>query len=89
MTARFSQTDIVRALKGAEAAGRQVSKLEITPEGQIILHFGDYAAVTEKKDWRATSKLYNPELRTRPRRGASIADALEHLTEAQRRPKKE
>ncbi|TYC83757.1 hypothetical protein [Novosphingobium sp. BW1] len=35
---RFKQSDITRAIKAAEAAGMHVGRIEIDPNGRIILH---------------------------------------------------
>jgi len=37
---RFTQTDLKRALRGATAAGQPVQRLEIDPEGKIVVVFG-------------------------------------------------
>lgn len=36
--ARFKQSDLTRAIKAAEAAGLQVGRIEIAPDGRIVLH---------------------------------------------------
>jgi hypothetical protein len=37
---RFRQADIARAVKGAKAAGLSVSKIEIDPNGSIVITSG-------------------------------------------------
>lgn len=37
--ARFMQSDVTRALKGAEKAGMRPSGIEIDPSGKIVLLF--------------------------------------------------
>jgi hypothetical protein len=35
--ARFTQADVTRAVKGAEGAGFRVGRVEISPDGRIIV----------------------------------------------------
>lgn len=35
--ARFKQEDLTRAVRGAERAGMRVGRVEITPDGRIVL----------------------------------------------------
>lgn len=42
--ARFSQSDLTRAIKGFERAGVQVSGARINPDGSIVLTVGTDAA---------------------------------------------
>lgn len=54
--ARFTQADIRRAAKGAEAAGLAVSRVEIDPDGKIVIVFGQGPAqepATALEVWRA------------------------------------
>ena len=53
--ARFSQADLIRAMKAAEKAGFQVAGCEIKPDGTIRVELGGSEAVD---DWRAGSPLY-------------------------------
>jgi len=39
--ARFTQADVTRAVKGAASAGLRVGRIEITPEGKIVLEADD------------------------------------------------
>lgn len=34
---RFTQADVARAIKGAKAAGMDVSRVEVMPDGRIVL----------------------------------------------------
>lgn len=52
--ARFSQADLLRAMKVAEKAGYRVAGYEIKPDGAIRVELGDEAV----EDWRAGSPLY-------------------------------
>lgn len=35
---RFKQSDLTRAIKAVEAAGMHVGRIEIDPNGRIVLH---------------------------------------------------
>lgn len=51
---RFSQADLIRAMKAAEKAGYRVAGYEIKPDGAIRVELGD----EPEQDWRAGSPLY-------------------------------
>ena len=36
--ARFTQTDLKRAVKGVEEAGMRVGRIEIHPNGEIVIY---------------------------------------------------
>jgi hypothetical protein len=38
---KFKETDLVRAIKSAEKAGRQVVRYEVTKTGSVIIHLGN------------------------------------------------
>lgn len=38
--ATFRQTDIARAIRGAEAAGVEVARIEVAPDGRIVIVTG-------------------------------------------------
>jgi len=46
----FRQRDLVRALKGAKAAGLEVSKLEIDTNGKIVVIIGKPDAPREASE---------------------------------------
>ena len=58
--ATFKQTDLVRAVKGARAAGLTVSRTEIRPDGSIVLvHESDgqeAESVDELETWRRSNE---------------------------------
>lgn len=51
----FRQTDLTRALKGARAAGIEVARVEIGPDGKIVIWPGQDAVepVTDFDRWKA------------------------------------
>lgn len=51
MTARatFTQADVARAKKAAEAAGLRLAAFEVKPDGTVKLEFGEFAV---NDDWR-------------------------------------
>lgn len=52
--ARFTQTDVTRALRGALAAGVKVGRVEITPTGGIVITAeGCKADATPFDAWKA------------------------------------
>jgi len=53
--ARFSQADLIRAMKAAEKAGYRVAGYEIKSDGSIKVELGEQ----EQEDWRAGSPLYS------------------------------
>lgn len=51
---RFSQADLIRAMKAAEKAGYRVAGYEIKPDGAIKVELGEESS----EDWRSGSPLY-------------------------------
>lgn len=51
MAAKFSQADIVRAIRGAQKAGYEPTRLLIKPNGEIEMFF-DGGPTEEPEDWR-------------------------------------
>ena len=51
MAARFTQADLVRAIRGAQKAGVEVTRIVITPAGGIEMFFADWP-VEDADDWR-------------------------------------
>jgi uncharacterized LabA/DUF88 family protein len=51
---RFSQSDLIRAMKAAEKAGYRVAGYEIRTDGSIKVELGEQA----EQDWRTGSPLY-------------------------------
>lgn len=51
-TARFTQADVVRAIKAANVAGITVARVEISPEGGITVISGAQAANDVDDDLR-------------------------------------
>ena len=49
---RFRQSDLARALKAAEQAGRDVKRAEIDADGNIRLYFTETAPESELDRWR-------------------------------------
>lgn len=56
--ARFTQSDISRAMKGARQAGFSSVRVEIDKDGRIIVHADDLAKV-DPTDWRSKQPLYS------------------------------
>lgn len=54
--ARFKTSDITRAFKGALAAGVDRPRVEVDPNGKIVVLFGDERAVPEE----ASPEVVNP-----------------------------
>lgn len=52
--ARFSQADLIRAMKAVEKAGYAVAGAEVAPDGTIKVTVGKEPA----NDWRDGSPLY-------------------------------
>lgn len=52
---RFSQSDLIRAMKAAEKAGYRVAGYEIRTDGSIKVELGEQ----DVEDWRAGSPLYS------------------------------
>ena len=56
MTARatFTQAQLARAIKAAKAAGMQVTRCELTPDGRIVLsEQGEQPAHDPFAEWKA------------------------------------
>jgi len=50
--AKFTQSDITRAIKGAKAAGVAAPKVEIDPNGKIVIYTESRAANDDgPSDW--------------------------------------
>ena len=48
---RFKQSDIVRAVKAAEAAGMRVGRFEIDPSGRIVVIRDSGQEATGPNEW--------------------------------------
>jgi len=48
---RFKQDDVTRAVKGATAAGMRVGRVEIDPNGRIVVLSESVAPPTARNDW--------------------------------------
>jgi hypothetical protein len=46
----FRQQDLVRALKGARAAGLEISKVEIDKDGKIVVIIGKVDALHDARE---------------------------------------
>ncbi|MBI0475019.1 hypothetical protein D9601_06550 [Sphingomonas sp. MA1305] len=49
--ARFRQEDVTRALKGAVAAGMRVGRIEIDPNGRIVILSETAAPTADRNSW--------------------------------------
>lgn len=50
--ARFKQSDVTRAIKGAMAAGKKVERVEVEPSGKIVIYTESQAANDDSpSDW--------------------------------------
>ena len=50
--ARFRQADVARAMKGVKAAGGKVERVEIDPNGKIVIYTESSAANDDSpSDW--------------------------------------
>ena len=49
--ARFKQDDVMRAVKGATAAGMRVGRVEIDPNGRIVVLSESVAPPSARNDW--------------------------------------
>ncbi|MGR6327704.1 hypothetical protein ACU5AX_01425 [Sphingomonas sp. XXL09] len=49
--ARFRQEDVTRALKGAVAAGMRVGRIEIEPNGRIVILSETAAPTADRNSW--------------------------------------
>ena len=54
---RFTQADILRAVKGCQAAGMEVRSIAIRPDGTIEVATGECEPTAE--DWTIGSPLYS------------------------------
>lgn len=50
--ARFKQADIKRAAAGVVGAGLSIAKIEIDPQGKIVIIPGSPRAKGESDEWR-------------------------------------
>lgn len=50
---RFKQADLIRALKGAQAAGMRVGRIEIDPNGKIVLLREVGSSSYQNNEWDA------------------------------------
>ena len=53
--AAFRQADVTRAMRGAQAAGMQVTRVEIEPDGKIVVSSDKSGAPTDESPlevWR-------------------------------------
>jgi hypothetical protein len=48
---RFTQADVTRAIKGAQSAGLVVQRVEIEPDGKIVVQIGEAAAGSGPNPW--------------------------------------
>lgn len=48
---RFKQSDLVRAIKAAEAAGMRVGRFEIDPNGRIVVFRANAADLSGPNEW--------------------------------------
>lgn len=49
--ASFKQSDVTRALKGVEKAGMRVGRVEITPNGKIVIQSQDDSDNRIRNEW--------------------------------------
>lgn len=49
--ARFKQDDLTRAVRGAERAGMRVGRVEIAPDGSIVLVSESVAPSAPENPW--------------------------------------
>jgi hypothetical protein len=49
--ARFKQDDLTRAVRGVEKGGMRVGRVEITPDGRIVLLTDSVAAPISDNPW--------------------------------------
>lgn len=56
--ARFKQSDINRAMRGARAAGFTDVRIEIATDGKLVVHGSVKATDLPADDWRANQPLY-------------------------------
>jgi hypothetical protein len=55
---RFTQADIIRAIKGFQNAGLEVGAVHIAPDGTITVIRKGYESDFDKSDWFKGSPLY-------------------------------
>ncbi len=51
VAAKFKQQDVTRAVKGAKAAGMRVGRVEIDPNGRIVILSESVAPASEPNPW--------------------------------------
>lgn len=51
VAARFRQSDVTRAVKGAQAGGLRVGRVEIDPNGKIVILSESVAPPAQRNDW--------------------------------------
>lgn len=49
--ARFKEADVVRAVRGATKAGMRVGRVEIDPNGKIVILSESIAPAVERNEW--------------------------------------
>ena len=56
--ARFTQADVTRAIRGAQAAGGVIKRITIEVDGTIVIDWEPRPS--PEPDWRPESNLYRP-----------------------------
>lgn len=49
--ARFKKEDVKRAIGGAAAAGMRIGKVEIAPDGRIVIHSESASPPVSRNPW--------------------------------------